>query len=155
WFNTAKTQQPLPQQFWSTGMVRDNANSSALTANVTNPFKLSNFASLQTSDPLVYKDMSTNSFFTSATIQRQRLLRIMPQMNGLSEYQSDGKVKTHQADVTYSRRFSKGFNLTATYTRLYNTTADYYANEFDTAPSWRTSNYGRPNRLSVMGVFEL
>ena len=60
-------------------MVRNNTLASNLTQNVTNPFNISNFASLKTSNPALYQQMSTLGFFTSATIQKNQLLRAYPQ----------------------------------------------------------------------------
>ena len=37
----------LPGSDWSTGLVRNNTNNNALTADVTNPFYIGNFGSLQ------------------------------------------------------------------------------------------------------------
>jgi len=64
-------QDYLPQQYWIPGSlnVRDTAAQNALTANVTNPYLLANFASLQTSNPALYQKMSTAAFFTSPTVQ--------------------------------------------------------------------------------------
>jgi hypothetical protein len=52
------------------------------------------------------------------------------------------------------KRFSKGFNLNFGYTALQVRSADFYFNEWDAAPSWRTSNNGRPHRIVSGGIFE-
>ncbi len=57
--------QPLAQQYWAQGNVRDNAVATAMNLAVTNPFTLTNFAGLKTTDPLIYQSMSGNSFFTA------------------------------------------------------------------------------------------
>ena len=46
--------------------------------NVPNPFYIGNFASLQTTDPLLYQRLLGSTTFTSTTIQRHRLLRAVP-----------------------------------------------------------------------------
>src|SRR5207253_11459441 len=66
---------PLPAQYWADGLARNDANANAMNANVTNPFVLANFADLKSSNPVVYQNMSTNGFFTSATIRANQLLR--------------------------------------------------------------------------------
>ena len=60
-------------------MVRNNTLASNMSQNVTNPFYIGNFASLQTSNPALYQQMSTLGFFTSATIQKNQLLRALPE----------------------------------------------------------------------------
>jgi hypothetical protein len=45
---------------------------------VPNPFRITNFASLQTTNPVLYQRMAGSSFFTAATVQRQNLLRAFP-----------------------------------------------------------------------------
>ena len=46
-----------------------------------NPFYIANFASLQTTDPLLYQRLLGSTIFTSTTIQRHRLLRAFPHMS--------------------------------------------------------------------------
>ena len=72
---------PLPAQYWNTSMVRNNTIASNMTQNVSNPFNINNFASLKTSNPALYQQMSTLGFFTGSTIQKNQLLRAYPQIN--------------------------------------------------------------------------
>ncbi|HET8549345.1 MAG TPA: TonB-dependent receptor, partial [Bryobacteraceae bacterium] len=65
----------LPQQYWTHGMQRNQANDDFLNANVTNPFWIGNFDPLRTSNPVLYNYMNSQSLFTSKTIARHRLLR--------------------------------------------------------------------------------
>ena len=44
-----------------------------MSQNVSNPFNINNFASLKTSNPALYQQMSTLGFFTGSTIQKNRL----------------------------------------------------------------------------------
>jgi hypothetical protein len=145
----------LPEQYWADGLTRNAALASNLDANVTNPFALANFASLRTSDPVVYRDMSTNSFFTSSTIRKSQLLRPYPQVNGLTanSYPA-GFVRTHSIELSLERRFAKGFNLNAGYTWMRGREANFYANEFDASPTWRESNGTRPHRFVVSGIYQ-
>ena len=71
--------QALPAQYWNTTMVRNNTLASNMSQNVTNPFNINNFASLKTSNPALYQQMSTLGFFTGSTIQKNQLLRAYPQ----------------------------------------------------------------------------
>jgi len=152
----ARNLSPLPEKFWADGLKRNDAIANDLNANVTNPFLLRNFASLQSSNPLLYQDMSTQSFYTSATIRKSQLLRAFPQMNGLTNSVfPTGQVNTHEFQLTFERRFSKGLNMNIGYTRVWNRVADFYLNEFDPAPQLRESNSIRPHRLVATGIYEL
>lgn len=147
---------PLPEQYWAAGLKRNDAIASDLSSNVTNPFYIGNFNDLKTSNPLVYQDMTTNGFYTSRTIRKNQLLRAFPQMTGLTQNDAPrGETKTDSIEVSVQRRFSKGFNLNFYYTGLRQRDRDYYANEFDPAPSWRISNNGRPHRVAASGIYEL
>ena len=147
---------PLPEQYWASGLVRNDAIANNLNSNVANPFRLGNFAGMATTSPLNYKDMGTQSFFTSATIRKNLLLRAVPQMSGLTSSMAPlGEVRTHELDVSFERRFSKGLALNAGYTRLRARGADFFFNEFDQAPSWRESNEGRPHRFTATGLYQV
>lgn len=151
-----KPMQPLPEQYWASGTVRNDSLASNLNANVPNPFYIANFEALRTSNPVLYQDLSTNGFFTSPTIRKSQLLRPYPHLNGLSEqYSPQGEVKTHSLEARFERRFSKGFNLNVAYTGMRGRARDIYLNEFDPLPSWRESSQTRPHRLTATGVFEL
>ncbi|MCC6588714.1 MAG: carboxypeptidase regulatory-like domain-containing protein [Bryobacterales bacterium] len=152
----ARNNNPLPQQFWATGMVRNDAITTSMNQNVTNPFRLANFASLATSAPAIYQQMSTLSFFTAATIQKNQLLRPFPQMAGVTDsFSPVGNVWAHSLELTYTRRFSRGINFNAGYTRLKADTADIFVNEFDTSPTRRPSAYGSPHRFTATTVVDL
>ncbi|MFN0121881.1 MAG: carboxypeptidase regulatory-like domain-containing protein, partial [Blastocatellia bacterium] len=56
----------LPEQYWASGLIRNNNLANELNAQVRNPFNIANFAALQTSSPVIYADMLTNGFFTNA-----------------------------------------------------------------------------------------
>jgi hypothetical protein len=152
----ARSLSPLPSQYWNTTTTRNDAVANNMNANVTNPFALANFADLRTSAPLIYADMTTNGFFTSGTIQKNKLLRAYPQMNGVSMSQTSiAEVKTHQLEVSYNRRFSKGFTIQGAFTRMSDRDRDFFYNEYEPSPTWRASNNGRPVRLTLVGVWEL
>jgi hypothetical protein len=150
-----QTLNALPAQYWSYATTRNNTVANTLNANVTNPYYIGNFASLQGSNPALYQYMATNSFFTSPTIRASALLSPFSQMAGLTTTVGMGKAKTQELDLSFERRFSHGFALNVAYTRLYNYAADYFPNPFDTSPAWEPSNVGRPWRLASTAVFEL
>ncbi len=146
----------VPEKFWADGLVRNDAIASNLNANVPNPFQISNFRSLAQSHPMVWTDMSTLGFYASPTVRKSQLLLPYPHMTGLTVSNAPiGAVETHQLEINFERRLSKGFNLVAGYTRLSNREADYFHNPFDPAPSWRESNDGRPHRFVATGIVEI
>jgi len=151
----SKTLSALPAQYWVAGNVRDTSAMTSMTQNVTNPFRITNFASLQASDPLQYGNLATVGFFTGANIQKNVLLRPFPQMNGLTQSNASlGKSRTDSLQVTVQRRFAKGFSLNLGYTRMHARAADFFYNEFDSEPSWRESNDARPHRLVGSGIYQ-
>jgi hypothetical protein len=155
-FSIAHKLDFLPSQYWNLTAVRNDALASNLNSNVTNPFNIKNFASLQQNAPLIFQDMTTQSFFTSSTIRKSQLLRLFPQMNGLTNNTtSDGYNREHEFQLNVEKRFSQGFNLNFGYTAMKLRTADFYYYEWDQSPTERLSNNGRPQRIVGSGIFEL
>jgi hypothetical protein len=147
--------QPLPAEFWVSGLTRDESAQRLLNANVPNPFFIGNFRREDFSD-LVWADMNANSFFTQRIIARNRLLRPFPNMNGLTDNsEASAYTRTHEFQVSFERRFSKGWNLNLAYTGMKLRDADIFLNEFDAHRTERESNDGRPHRFTGTGVFEL
>ena len=145
----------VPPQDWNFFNSRSNTVANNWNTNLPNPFNISNFKSFQTSNPLLYQYLATDSFFTATTIRKSAILAPFPQMNGLTESLPLGRAKTEQLDVTFNRRFATGFNVNAAYTRLANWGADYFPNAFDTSPAFEPNNNGRPHRLMTSAVAEL
>jgi hypothetical protein len=151
-------QDYLPEPYWIPGNLnaRDAVTQALLTATVTNPYTIANFAALRTSDPALYQRMSTNSFFTAGTVARNRLLRQFSQINNLSYSNLPlGEVKVHALQINVNRRFSAG--LTANVALSFNSTrSNRTVEEFDRAPTlWLNDNSGRPYRLSGGAVYEM
>ncbi|HJZ95782.1 MAG TPA: carboxypeptidase-like regulatory domain-containing protein [Candidatus Solibacter sp.] len=148
----------LPEKYWADGQVRADALNTDLTSNVANPFRLANFASLAQSSPLIYNDMSQQGLFTSTTIRKSTLLRAFPQQNGGSLTNNTtpaGGANTHEFDLNLTKRFSHGVNFSLGWTALHVRERNFYFNEFDADPSWRTSNNGRPQRVVGTVVYEM
>jgi hypothetical protein len=149
----------LPEQYWSSATVRDTAANDFLTANVTNPFFINNFASLQTTNPLLYQRLQGSTTFTSPTIQRQRLLRMFPQMslNGATNWNDQplGIIKSHSLDIVVNRRYANGISGTAAFS-VNRVTENRTVNEYDRTPTlWQTNNNGRPWRFTTAAVYDL
>jgi hypothetical protein len=152
-------QDYLPEEWWNGSNVRDVTQQNLLNANVTNPFLISNFEPLRTSNPALYNQMAGNSFFTSPTIQRHRLLRPFPHMSsgdGL-DYQTLplGENRAHSLEISFNRRFANGFTTNVFYTATKfreNRTVE----EYDRAPTdWQTSQDSRPHRITADFIAEL
>jgi Carboxypeptidase regulatory-like domain len=146
----------LPAQYWETGLVRNNTQNNLLTANVPNPYYIGNFTALQASNPTLYQYMAGQSFYASKTIQAQQLARPFSQMNGL--YEADdplGKDRIKALQVDFTRRLSAGFNLNFSWTWLSAWDKMVFNNPFDPVPTWYPSNSGRPQRLTLNGLYQV
>lgn len=148
----------LPEQYWADGLVRNDAIANSMNANVANPFYIAN---LNPADyaPAVWADMNTNGFFTSKTIRKNQLLRPFPHMasgNGLRNTSDYGyHTRSDEFQVNFEKRFSQGWNMNIGYTAMKLREADFRFYEWDTQPTERTSNDGRPQRLVATAVYEL
>lgn len=152
----------LPEQYWSTGMLRNQDNDNLMNANVANPYNIKNLAALQTSDPQLYRYMSGQGFFTSSVIRRHQLIRqygFMGETQGLrpgADFgDSLGEVTYHDIQLLVERRFSKGLSTSFMYTNATSDEADVYYNQFDSKPSSRPADQVRPHRIAWSGSYEL
>jgi len=152
-------QDYLPEQWFSGSNVRDITQQNLLNANVTNPFFIGNFDSLRTTSPALYNQMAGNSFFTSPTIQRHRLLRAFPHMSsgdGLDlQTLPLGENRAHSLEMSFTRRFANGFtgNIFYTATRF---RENRILEEYDREPTiWQSSQDARPHRVTADFIVEL
>jgi hypothetical protein len=124
---------------------------------VTNPFFIGNFESLRTSNPTLYQHLSTLPQFTNDVIERNRLLRPFPHMNGLFDSASNiGSARTHALELNFQRRFTRGFTVNASYSRMLQENRTFLDNEYDTEPTiWYPSDTARPHRFTASGIYEL
>jgi hypothetical protein len=150
----------MPEQYWDGSNTRNTAANVYLTANVPNPYFINNFASLRTTNPVLYQRLASNPTFSSATIQRNRLLRPFGFMTGATgglTYSNLplGESKSHSLEVQVNRRFSNGlsgflsFNANSV---RYNRTVEEYERE---PTLWQGSNDARPWRLAGVASYEL
>jgi hypothetical protein len=157
----------LPGQYWATGNFRQQAIDDDLNKTVDNPFYIDNFKDFATSNPLLWKYMNTQGFFTSKTIRKHQLLRAFPQMTGGNNLRSlarpgqdykdaEGVVQYHDAQISFERRMSDGFQTAFSWTKTFNTEAkNWMANEFDPEPSWTDTDNWRPNRFVWSSILRL
>ena len=130
---------PVPAQYLSTSPVRDTTTINLLTAQVTNPF-------------LGLLPGSSNN---GATIQRQQLLKPYPQFVDVNTQRHDGSTRYHSAQFRLEKRFSRGYTLTAGYTKSRLREKRSLLNATDTAYEDRVAPNDRPNRFVISGIFEL
>ena len=147
----------LPEQYWNQTNVRNNTLATEMNRQVPNPFHISNFASIRTSDPALYQQMTTLAQFTNPTIAKSRLLRAFPHMNGLNNNATPtGTARTHALEVSFQRRLSKGLNLNASYTRMLQENKTILENEYNGSPAvWWPSDTARPHRFTATGIYQL
>jgi hypothetical protein len=155
----------LPEQYWSSANVRDTSANDFLTQNVPNPFFINNFASLQTTNPLLFQRLQGSAIYTSPTIQRHRLLRAFPHMGGVNQFnqmlplnymdQPLGVIKAHTLEVVLTQRYAKGLTGHVAFSTN-RVTENRTVEEYDREPTlWQTNNNGRPWRLTGVGLYEL
>jgi hypothetical protein len=133
---------PIPRQYQSTSLTRDQALINFLDTPVTNPFR-------------GVAGYEGTNLYTASVINRSQLLRPYPQYTGLGEERYDGASSYHALQARVEKRFSKGYTIMATYawakyleevTRL-NATDDRYEKRFNDADV--------PQRLAVSGIWEM
>jgi hypothetical protein len=146
---------PTPASFFAGGNQPNVASNSLLSQQVPNPFNISNFSSLQTSNAAAYNQMSHAGQYTSSTISLGTLVRPYPYLGGLSEVRALGQSHFQELQVTVNKRMSNGLSLMVAYQQNYQYDRDYFANPYDTAMSWEPSNNSTPYRLTAEGVYEL
>ncbi len=146
----------LPEQFWADGLTRNNAIATNMNTNVPNPFRVTRLNQADY-DPLVWTDLNSNSFFTSAFIRKHQLLRGFPlNSGGLRNTKDFGYfTRTNEIQLSLEKRFSSGWNLMTSYTGMRIREADFLFNEWDQKPTERISNDGRPHRFITTGIYEL
>ena len=100
--------------------------------------------------------MAGNSFFTSPTIQRHRLLRDFPEYSTLNFSTLPlGKNRASSIEISLDRRFANGFSANLVYTGS-NFEELTTVEEYDREPwLWQTSNDARPHRLTAQFNVEL
>jgi len=152
----------LPQQYWATGNVRQQAIDDDMNRNVPNPFYIGNLGELASSAPQLYGYLRTQSLFTSTTIRKNVLLRSFAHMGTLTGIRPGADFDSARAldsykdlQVQLEKRFSRGFQTALLYTRASEDEQSIYLNEFDPKPSVVPPTDVRPHRFVWSGIFEL
>ena len=134
----------LPQQYWSTLPVRDDANNNYLGANIKNP--LYNLV-----------PGNTQSIYTGTNTSRQTLLSPFPAFgsNAINSTENTGYSWYHSMQVSIQKRFAKGYTVVGSYTFAKWMQAVNLLNAVDLAPVREISDADAPHRFNVSGVWEL
>ncbi|RZU35423.1 carboxypeptidase-like regulatory domain-containing protein [Edaphobacter modestus] len=144
-----------PQSFYAGGLQPNTAPNAVMNSKVTNPFAISNFSGVASSNPAAYNQMSLNSYFTQQQISISNLVRAYPQMNGLSLNQSLGATHFQEALITLTRRYSRGLTVMGSIQFNHQYDRDYFANGYDAMPSWEITQWSQPVRFTAEGVWDL
>ncbi len=126
----------LPDQYLSTTGSRDQATINYLTQTFPNPF------------------YGINSIYP-ATITRADLFRPYPQFGDISLIENNGYSWYHALQVRAEKRFSKGYTINVDYTWSKFMEATSFLNSADAALYRSISQYDRPQRIAVTGVWSI
>ena len=97
----------------------------------------------------------SQSLFTSSTISGTQLTYPYPQYTSLSGTAWTGMSSYNALQLTLSKRFSHGYNMSVAYTQSKLLDALGYLNNGDSKPWYGTSNSDYPRVLSTSGIYEL
>jgi hypothetical protein len=123
----------IPVGYLSTSRIRDVANESFLTQNVTSPFN----------------GLLAGSTINGATVQRQQLLRPFPEFGTFNIEENAGSDSYKSGTLAIQKRFNSGNSLSVQYTRSSTRDKLNYLNPADGILEDRVSPNDRPNRLSI------
>ena len=155
---------PLSASFYAGGNEPNNASNALLgsqlsvgSGNIGNPFYINNLSSLATTNPVVYNFISKSNWFTQKNIQVQSLLRGDPQLSGsgLQMWRSVGLSRFSEFQANLTRRYARGLTVMAGLQLNNQHDADFFANPYDTNPTWRPSNNSLPYRITAAVLYEL
>jgi hypothetical protein len=99
--------------------------------------------------------MTLNSFFNQSQIQISNLVSAYPQMTGLTINRAISETKFQELQANVTRRYSRGLTVMGSLEINKDQDRDYYANGFDTIPSWEPSNTTVPVRVTAEGIYDL
>lgn len=134
--------------YLSTSPTRDQAKIDYLSANLPNPFY----------DTVARKTILPSgavSGLTGSNISRTRLLAAFPGFDAVNTTTNEGYSWYHSAQFNLQKRFSQGYTLNAAYTFSKYMQATELLNGGSPAPYEVISDFDRPHRLTVSGIWEL
>jgi hypothetical protein len=136
-----------PLQYLSTSPTRDQAKIDYLSANVPNPF-------YDTAAGKTVLPTGAVSGLTGKNISRTRLLAAFPGFDAVNTTDYQGYSWYHSAQLSLQKRFSQGYTLNASYTLSKYMQATELLNGGALLPTEQISDFDRPHRLTVNGIFE-
>lgn len=132
----------VPRQYLSTSLQRDQAAIDYLGATVANPFR-------------GIDGFQGSSYYNAVNTTRSQLIRPYPHFSSVATGLPAGFSWYHALTLRFERRFSKGLQVSANYTRSKTMEALNYLNPTDIAPEHVVANIDRPGRLVLSGIGEL
>lgn len=130
---------PIPAQYLSTSLTRDQPTIDALSRAIPNPFF-----------PLL-----PGTGLAGANTTRGQLLRPFPQFTGVSVTNNDGYSRYHSLQTRLEKRFSQSYTLMMSYTWSKFMEGINYLNEVDPNPEYVVSDQDRTHRLVASGIWEI
>jgi hypothetical protein len=134
----------LPAQYWSKLPTRDDVWNNYLSATIANP---------------MYGLVPGNSqgTYTTTSISRQTLLSPYPAFgsNAINLQENTGYSWYHSLQLTGSKRFTKGYTVSGSYTFAKWMQATNLLNASDLAPVREISDLDAPHRINLSGVWAL
>jgi hypothetical protein len=135
---------PLPNQYLSTDTTRtaaQSANATALGASVKNPF-----AGIT---------VPGSSSLTGSTTSQSQLLKPYPEFTGITQSDPSGFSSYNALQISVQKRFSHGYNLSASYAKSRSLDAISFLNAGDAKPWYGVSNGDYPQMVALAGIYEL
>jgi len=130
---------PVPRQYLSTSLTRDQKVIDFLAQQVTNPFR----------------GLIPGQNLNNATVSRSQLLRPFPEFTDIGSIRNDGRSIYHGGQFRAEKRFSKGYSLLAAYTWSKYIEEVSLLNVTDTDIERRISRDDIPHRVVASGIWEL
>lgn len=133
-----------PDQYLSTSPVRNDAMNSTngiLSAKYPNPF--------------YGVSVPGCTLCTQTTIAGSQLVKPFPEFTGLTARDNSGMSSFNSLQVSVQKRFSHGYNMSASYQWSRTLDALSFLNAGDVKPWYGISNTDYPQTLSVAGIYEL
>jgi hypothetical protein len=130
---------PIPRQFLSTSLTRDQKVIDFLGQQVTNPFR----------------GLIPGQSLNNDKVARSQLLRPFPEFTDIGSIRNDGRSIYHSGQLRAEKRFSKGYSLLAAYTWSKYIEEVFLLNVQDTNLERRISRDDIPHRFVGSGIWEL
>lgn len=132
---------PIPRQYLSTSLVRDQATIDYLAQQVTSPFfNLPEYL---------------GTGHASNRIGRNVLMKPYPHFGDITVTQQAGMSWYHSMQAVFEKRLSHGFTIQSSYTWSKFMEATAYLNDTDPIPEHVISDQDFPQRFTLSGIWEM